>query len=93
MAIDPYTLQTAKLSFLALALDRALARALLAQAAHHGGKAGDWLDELEEQARDILKGAHSEGLDMDIEAEAIKLALSSLSEVYESVRLKLEKAG
>lgn len=68
--------QLAISGLLYLTMQEGLRIALCELAKLHNGKPGAWLDQIEIETVDGLKGSSTEGLDMTVEANALKGALA-----------------
>jgi hypothetical protein len=78
-----------RMSMYNLALASELRHVLGMLAQHHGGAAGPWLDALEARAVDGIKSLDVQGLDIQIEAEALQGALTDMTALFAGVRASL----
>ncbi len=79
-----------KPGFATLCLRESLIEALVALAAHHGGKAGPWLDDLETSFVGGAKGSiASPNVPHELEADAATFAIDTIRRAVAEVRAKL----
>ena len=81
--------QKALLSILFLAYQGALEKALRNLAHFHGDKPGPWLDEIEAETMNGIETLVVEGLDITIEANALKAGLATVSAFFTQLRAEL----
>jgi hypothetical protein len=58
-------------------------------AAHKGGKAGPWLDDLQEILISDAKGTVAEGMPIEADVEGVKLGIDVLQATLDAVRYTL----
>lgn len=68
-------------------------KTLEALAAQHGNQPGTWLDELEEGLIRDAKGAVTEGIPIEADAEAIQFGVDVLQATLDAVRRNLTRQG
>jgi hypothetical protein len=76
--------------FLFLSMEHGLRQALFKLSALHRSASGPWLDEIENEVVQDLKGTSAEGVGMIVEASASAVALLVVEDFFEETRNELK---